>query len=625
MICVVRTIPRRRLPQWVERRRAAVLTALALAAVLAFSEGGLQAARVREPMQNGDGSVVRGIVESTPDTEVAGASKGTGVAGASQRAGVLEDVVLSLERAQGEGWHAEDLQVALSARGTQLSVVLTVARLQLDTLEKALSGVRIECPRLELSAAAFGCAEARMEANWPVIGRQVLDAQVRYGRRDAAFSISLDGLRLDSGSARLRGEVHGAAWTGELHASAMPLSTLLQLAQAASLPVAGWSAQGAVTLSARAGGTGRALTAARFDASLSGLTVNNDSGSIASDGLAMRVRGEARRGAGSPVTDGARNEVRGRARDEAGADHDLRRNTLMDTAMDRGHAGKRDLYFTMQVESDQGQAYVQPVFLDFGMHAISLEATGTLAAGQALVIERFAVSHADVAQASGAARIEPAAGQPLRFLRLDLAGLHFPGAYESYLQPVLLDTGFKSMRTSGRLAGRVVVAEGVPQDVELTLDDLSLDDDQGAFALSGLTGEANWSLRASAPDDAVAQASHVQWRDGTLFGLALGPVDLHVLANGRQLRLLQPTRIPVLDGALDVERFRIRNMGLPKLAFLIDATIEPISVPQLCKSFGWPQFGGQLAGKVSDLRMREGVITLGDAACASLRRRSERD
>ena len=70
-------------------------------------------------------------------------------------------------------------------------------------------------------------------------------------------------------------------------------------------------------------------------------------------------------------------------------------------------------------------------------------------------------------------------------------------------------------------------------------------------------------------------------------------------------------RIPLLDGALQLDSLRVRNAGMPNVAFMIDATIEPISVQRLCKAFGWPEFGGRLGGTISKLRMREGVITLG--------------
>jgi hypothetical protein len=67
----------------------------------------------------------------------------------------------------------------------------------------------------------------------------------------------------------------------------------------------------------------------------------------------------------------------------------------------------------------------------------------------------------------------------------------------------------------------------------------------------------------------------------------------------------------LLDGAVELETFRVRNAGLPSVAFLVDATLQPVSVQQLCKAFGWPEFGGRVGGVISKLRMREGIITLG--------------
>jgi hypothetical protein len=292
-----------------------------------------------------------------------------------------------------------------------------------------------------------------------------------------------------------------------------------------------------------------------------------------------------------------------------------------------------ELRFSVAVQSAQGQAYAQPIFLDFGAHDISLRASGKLSAGRELVIERFVLEHAEVAQASGSASIAFDEAQPLRSLQLELAGLQFPGAYESYFQPLLLDTGFKSMQTAGRVAGHILIENGTPQRVVLDLTEVSFDDGAHNFALTGLAGRLQWASAArstqemagsAAPAGAPASASaaalravepdapsHLRWRGGALFGLALGEGALHFHAHERQFRLIRPARIPVLDGALELQTFRIRNAGLPTMAFLVDAVIQPISVQRLCEAFGWPSFGGQLGGAISGLRLRNGVMTLG--------------
>src|SRR5690606_8989206 len=108
-----------------------------------------------------------------------------------------------------------------------------------------------------------------------------------------------------------------------------------------------------------------------------------------------------------------------------------------------------------------------------------------------------------------------------------------------------------------------------------------------------------------------ALPSHLSWRGGSLFGLSLGASQVKFATIERQFRLLEPARIPLLDGALELESFRVRNAGTPQVAFLVNATVRPISAAALCRAFGWPEFGGSVGGAISRLRMRDGRITLG--------------
>lgn len=105
--------------------------------------------------------------------------------------------------------------------------------------------------------------------------------------------------------------------------------------------------------------------------------------------------------------------------------------------------------------------------------------------------------------------------------------------------------------------------------------------------------------------------SQLNWAGGVMLNLDLGPGELTFATRGRQFRLLEPARLPLLDGAIELESFRVRNAGAPSVAFMVDATIQPISMQRLSKAFGWPEFGGSIGGAISKLRMRDGVITLG--------------
>jgi hypothetical protein len=430
----------------------------------------------------------------------------------------VDDASLSVQRVGGDGWTAEDIAIdwQLPDRATA-----TIARLKLDATAQELRNVRIVCPQVKLAARTITCDGARVAANWPVIGAQSFTARLVYGRNDASIAVAAKGIQLGGGTAALTASLRGGAWT--------------------------------------------------FDVSVVDVTLNNESGSLATDKLSARVRGTARQSGD-------------------------------------------DWQFAVDVSSAKGQAYAQPIFVDFGAHALSASAAGKLRGKRELAIERFTVDHAQVARASGRAGLDFSNEQPLRSLALQLDSLQFPGAYESYLQPLLLDTSFKAMKTSGKLAGEIEIVDGAPRSVDLTLEALTFDDGTRTFAMESLNGLVHWRADSRAKSDDSA----LHWSSGSILALPIGASGLLFNANGREFRLLQPTRIPLLDGALALESLRIRNAGLPSVAFMVDATLEPIEVKRLCQTFGWPEFGGRVGGNISKLRMREGVVTLGTTLSAQV-------
>jgi hypothetical protein len=429
----------------------------------------------------------------------------------------VDDATLTVERVVGDGWTAEDIAIDWDLPDRASA---TIGRLKLNAVAQELRNVRIHCPRLLLSARVIACERARVAANWPQIGAQSLTARLAYGRSDGSLEAAVSGIKLGDGTAKLAGALRGGAWT--------------------------------------------------FDLSLAGITLNNESGSLATDKLSGRLRGSARQSGGG-------------------------------------------WQFAVDVSSSQGQAYAQPIFLDFGAHALSASAAGQLR-GRELIIERFTLDHAKVARASGSIGLDFGNEQPLRSLTLRLAALEFPGAYESYLQPLLLDTNFKAMQTAGNVAGQIEIANGAPSRADLAFDGLTLDAGARTFALESLGGALHWRVAS----EAKTEDSVLRWSGGSILGLAVGASELQFNGSGRQFRLLQSTRIPLLDGALALESLRIRNAGLPSVAFMVDATLEPIDVKQLCRTFGWPEFGGHVGGTISKLRMREGVVTLGTTLSAQV-------
>lgn len=490
----------------------------------------------------------------------------------------LDDVSLHIERVEGEGWSANDVVVDLGFPEKNALVRARVGRLHVAALSQTLTDVRIECPALDLGDAVISCPKARVLADWPALGKQSFDAKLVYGRTDGSIDVAVRGLRVGEGRVDLQGSLREAGWAATAELRKVPIERLVKLAQDFKVTLPAISATGLIDLTLGARGADTNLREAEIDGALLEVTANNESGSLASDKLSLQVRANL-----------------------------------------RGSA--KEWLFDVAVQASQGQAFAQPIFVDLSAHALSARAQGKLTGGTSLTLERFTLDHAEVAQASGRGQMQLDQEQPVRELELELTALTFPGAYESYLQPLLIDTSFKSMQTTGSLGGTLSVVDGEPRRIDLRFDDITVDDGAGNLNLSGLNGHWHWLADAldedSEEDDAPpargmqVEPSKLQWQGGAMLGLALGASELNFTTRGRQFRLLQPTRIPVLDGSIDLETFRVRNAGLPSVAFLVDATLQPISVRQLCQAFGWPEFGGKVGGAISKLRMREGIITLG--------------
>src|SRR5690606_24138357 len=180
-----------------------------------------------------------------------------------------------------------------------------------------------------------------------------------------------------------------------------------------------------------------------------------------------------------------------------------------------------------------------PIFVDTGVHAVGVAARGVWVQERLLELEQFRIEHDQVLSASGTARVNIETEQPLEDLELEIASLQFPGAYESYLQPFLLETSLKALNTSGALRGTVSIADGAPRRIDLIVEDVAVDGELGALEIAGLSGEIHWDALVRGRDDAgvaPVSPSHLRWQGGALYGLSFGASRLSFTTSQRSFR-----------------------------------------------------------------------------------------
>lgn len=484
----------------------------------------------------------------------------------------LEQMTLQLASLDGNGWQAQQLQLQVNLGKSVVTAHLTVKQAQLTGVAEPVRDVVIDCPNVELLQQRFACPRARISGRFPYLGRQQLNANASYGRRDGALVIQLQNLKLANGQAAFTATMQGELWQALATIKQADITELLKLAQRFA-PAVGkeLTAAGQWNASLAAQGRSTQLTKLQWQVQGSKLSVSNHAGTLASDALAFNSMGEA-------------------------------------------NNAKGDWQFDARVQANTGQAYAEPVFVNIGDHPLTMHAQGAYLSSGALQLNHMQFEQQDVMSATARGHIAFEAKNLVPELQLQIDRLQLPGFFATYLQPFLIDTGFKNLRTRGSAQGAVLIKNTRPLQVDLTLADLSTDDGNKSLVFNGVNGELHWRDEAADGSNnatSTAPTSRLGWQSGTLLGLELGATQLQLELWGTNARVAEPARIPIFNGALAVDAFRVRKAGTAQMAFMLDAHIEPINVAQLCKAFGWPAFGGELSGAITKLRLEQDTLTLG--------------
>ncbi|MCP5418922.1 MAG: hypothetical protein H6970_00320 [Gammaproteobacteria bacterium] len=472
-----------------------------------------------------------------------------------------------MDALSGAGWNAQDLDISLErpASGSG-SLQLAIARFVLPDLPLSLEKLQVNCPDLLWESTQVRCQAGTLQT--------ALGAQAIVGRGEFTYHtdspdlvFSLTELNLAQGRVTLQGHWQGDAWQLQVQADALTSGGLIQL-----LPAA-WARQFAQDQQAaghwRLAGewAGRGAQVERTQLSLTGkdLTLADSSGRYAAQNLNLELQ-----------TDW------------------------------------RQEQFTAQL-GFSGQLYLEPLFLEApqGRAPLQLTLRGRRDGGRWRV-DALQLTDPGVLQAQGRLSFAWNDTFVLQNLSLELREAVFPAFYERYLQPFVADTVLGDLETHGRLAGNVELTPDGLRRIRIELSDLDLDDRQGRFGGQNLNGEVDWGL------DDKPRRSHLDWRSGRLYRLSLGAARLALETQNDHFRIPARTRIPVLDGALVIERLQGQGLGTDDLQWQFDGEVSPISLEPLSSALQWPPLKGQISGVIPAARYAAHRLTVDGALIVRL-------
>lgn len=441
---------------------------------------------------------------------------------------------------------------------------MRIARLELPPPLGPRADLEGTCHDLRLTTGKVSCRDLALALPIGLPEPLELRGAFDYGRNDGALSGWLEWPGAAPGRLRLAATHAAGAWTLELAASDLAPAALAPFA--ALVPLEWPDATGRLTLTLAARGRDDELAGAVFALHASGLGGSNAAGTLAAEQIELELRGSA-----WPTAGGLALELRGNA--------------------------------------PGGEIYFEPVYARLDEHPLRFTARGRLA-GDHLEIGRLVVAQQGTAQLDAVASLarDAAAGWQPREARVRLVEATLPGAYEVLLQPFLARTPLGDLQTAGRLQGELGWRAGELESLRLQLEEVHLDDREARLAAYGLSGELAWA----GPHDARPDARRIalDWSGGFLYGLPVGAAGLQLEAPGSRWLLARPVRIPVLDGALEIDTLEFGDLGAGDDRVRFEARLSPLSMRELSRALDWPPLSGQLAGTLPALNYADGVLTV---------------
>lgn len=464
----------------------------------------------------------------------------------------IDGISLQIETIEAQQWRAQ----AVSIKGEiDNSGVLTLALLSLPQPLGDISSLRLHCGRLLLDAHALDCSEARISGQAAWLDGQPARGYLKYVFKSQRLELGLEDAGIADGYVTLDWAIEQGRQQGQVDARSVSLQWLWPW-----LPDA-WAVQGTgqADLNAEISGSGSSWQI-KGQLGLTQTQVATEDGRMASDALSLA------------------------------ADFSLATDTVT--------------RLQLNLKDSAGQVYFEPIFADLGKHPLRAEVELEYVSEPAslkLDIQRW--QHQRILDADGTLQFQFADETPLKDADIRLRVSDLGPAYKTYVSPFLIEQNLDSLQTAGKVTGDIQWRNGGLDGFKAALTAVHIDDSKGRFGIYDANGRIEWGKTATAPTE-------ISWVGGHIYKLDVGKSRLKARIAGADAHLLNPLALPLAGGAVRVNEFAVYGLGgeQPRLRF--DGQVDNVDLAQVTRSFGWPEFGGRLSGRLPTLEYIDDRLTL---------------
>ncbi len=245
--------------------------------------------------------------------------------------------------------------------------------------------------------------------------------------------------------------------------------------------------------------------------------------------------------------------------------------------------------FSIDLTQFGGEVLAGPLYLPEPAEPLRLRLGGELPDERTIRFDRLELDDPGALDMRGSADLthDEEAGWSLAEVNLSILSIQLPDAFARWADGPASAAGFGGLETSGRVDGNLHWRADGPLAIDARIANIFIEDPAGRFGFSEIDGTVAWKLAGPELD--------LGWQGMGLYGLSFGPSSLRLVTGPGGARLMEPLRLPLLDGAFVIDRL-VWNPDQDE-GLVLDARIEPLSLTGLTRQLELPEFGGTLSGE----------------------------
>lgn len=475
----------------------------------------------------------------------------------SQSVQALDAISLTMDKIAVEGWALDDVELSLTdLTHSPQQLRAKINKLSLPAPLNDLHFVQLDCLALQWGDGAINCGKGRAKLKTQYLSSPLADFTFAIDQHRSEMQFTH--VKFGGGIMTVSATTEGREWALNADAKGVAVHFLRRF-----IPNQYELKQGAVNFSLHTEGTASGVTDLKLRLELNRFTGQRQDGDIAAENVALKFFFKA-------------------------------------------HKVDKVWNWLGRIEFGQGALYIAPLYLEAPADDIVLNVSG-LWQDRAKPIEIIHLSyeHPDAGKIIGAGWVTHKPEFKLTKGDVYLTASHLKTFQEIYLQPFLTESDWAGIALEGQLNAHLRLIQQSLTDVDLEFTNLNVKDPKGRIKVQEGKGSVNWSNG----QDQV-EASLVSWEHFQIYDLPLGAAGLTFLAREKSIRLLKPSKIPLLDGFFEIEKFdwQAQFDTDPEVHFV--GTVDNISLEKLSLAFGWTPLTGTISGKIPGVNYQNKKLSL---------------